>query len=611
MRNPWLAALVACLLGQLVRLSTFALDESTPNQRVWEFAFTDGWGQLALLFALLALPLSLLRRWKKTPLATGLGILGALLVFACLHPGFALNGPLLTTIALTTFAILHFPGWTRFQQLVSSRSEWLELRRSRALWSRLSKARRVTLATLGCLAILAWQASFFYVAPRAEPQYILTASVGSMPMLEKFVDSLYRLNLFPLAQITLVGPNQVPQWVTELGIATRYGDHAKAYLYLPDAYWKGNADAPSLSPSSFLAFSLALLGLFVQGCRYGYPTLAAALVLLLGSNPFQLQEIYNRSNIFSWTITVAIVSLAFQLGCLLEPEAKTARLPLSSVILGILLGSMRQVRSETCLIAASIAVSFLLLRRLSKAQRVLRIAVMVGALMLTQMGWKAYFHGKVAQAEAACRAWGGRPYSGPRDDNHALWHPLWCGLGDYGSDRGYVWDDRAPWRYAQPLLREQYHIEVEFDASGYYLTSVWDDQPAYPKVMTDIPQYEGLIRAKVVGDITQNPLWMGSILLRRINRIIRETTPVRATVGGYSLPLPFTGLLCLPLLLVLVASRNRLALPILFVIPTSLVSLLIYSGRGTCFYSIYHLVAAAVVLTYVLELCLPERKADV
>ncbi|MBT9589183.1 hypothetical protein IV102_37995 [bacterium] len=423
-------------------------------------------------------------------------------------------------------------------------------------------------------------------------------------MLANFVRTLYYSNYYPLAEIVLVGQgdeHQRSQWVTELGFSTRYGENGKAYLFLPHCYWKGNADSSSCRMSNVILFNAALIILFLNGCRLGYPTLAGIVVMLVGSNPFQVQEVQAHSNVFSWSISVAILALAMHLGYLLRPGPARVSAYLGAAGFGFLLATVRQVRTEPTVIMISVVAAILLNFKLRFRNRVALIVVLLGSLSLAQAGWKSYFAFKINQAEQVCRERGGVPYSGPRDDYHILWHPLWCGLGDYGQDRGYAWDDAAAWRYVQTILLKDYHISVNFDKSGYYLDSNWDNQPAYPRLLTEYPQCEPITRAKVVADIRENPVWYGIILLRRLNRVLRETTPIRLTWAERSLSLPFSGWICVPLLLLLAMARSRLGLLILFVAPTSMTSILVYSGRGTCLYSVFHILGAGLLLAFLLE----------
>ena len=67
----------------------------------------------------------------------------------------------------------------------------------------------------------------------------------------------------------------------------------------------------------------------------------------------------------------------------------------------------------------------------------------------------------------------------------------------------------------------------------------------------------------------------------------------------------------LPVLGLLVWARSwMLAKLVCFSLPLSLTAVLIYSGNGTCFYSCYHLLVAAVVAAVGVELALvPLRGA--
>ena len=77
---------------------------------------------------------------------------------------------------------------------------------------------------------------------------------------------------------------------------------------------------------------------------------------------------------------------------------------------------------------------------------------------------------------------------------------------------------------------------------------------------------------------------------------------MRIAVVDWWVTLPFDGLLALPLALLLFLARSRLLLGVLlFNLSTCLPPFLIYSGRGVSYYGIYHLFAAAIILTLIVE----------
>lgn len=601
-------AALACAAGLGANFSVQLLDESLSVAQAFGRVYHGSGRPFLGLTLALAGALWLSRRlrphWSSTLMAGGLG----LATLAWLDPGWAAthySWSFVLAFALALWGLCHLPPWRSLRGLLAEPSDWLELRRSQSLWNNLSRMQKGLFLGVGSLAIVGWQSSYLFRPPPELPAYRQQAALGVVPNLERFVDALYRFDYYPLAQVTVLdaqGQPTSPAWYTELGFATRFGENAKAYLFLPKCYWQGNSDNPSCSPSNFLFFTLALIVLFLNGCRLGFPTLSLVLVVLLGSNPFQLQEVYARSNIFSWTLSSAILLLGLHLGYLLRPGPLRGLAWAGAIGCGVLLASLRQVRTEPALMAISVLLTLTFCARSKAWTRIALGGLLMLSVFSAQALWKDFFSSKIRQAERVCRQWGGVPYSGPREDHHIVWHTLWIGLGDYGQDGGFAWNDKAAWAYALPILREQFGLDIQLNQSGYYLTTNWDNQLPYPRLLTDYHDYEQVMKARVVSAISANPIWYGGILLRRINRVLHETTPIRIL----GLPLPFHGLLVLPLLMVLAIRRSRLALLILFVVPTSATALAIYSGRGTCLSSMYHLVSAALLLTFVWERALPR-----
>jgi hypothetical protein len=126
-----------------------------------------------------------------------------------------------------------------------------------------------------------------------------------------------------------------------------------------------------------------------------------------------------------------------------------------------------------------------------------------------------------------------------------------------------------------------------------------------------MPGYHDALRSKVLGDIARDPLWYLGILAQRAGRILTETTPVRLRWGGGWVTLPMHGLVVLPVLGVLAWARAwRLVKLIVFFAPLSLMALVVYSGRGMCYYSCYHLAVAAVLVALLVEAGLWARRAQ-
>jgi hypothetical protein len=274
------------------------------------------------------------------------------------------------------------------------------------------------------------------------------------------------------------------------------------------------------------------------------------------------------------------------------------------IVTGVLLGTVRQVRSEPVLIVAAAVFAYLSFPRTAWRHRIVLVALLVAALGVTSWAWRQFFDWKFAQAQQIVAGAGGHPYPGPRDRYHHVWHPIWCGLGDFDTKYGYRWDDRAAAAYARPILRRMYGADLPTQrAEAYrYEDAFWDAAGKYYKVPQEMPGYDAVVREKVLHDISRDPVWYAGILGRRVWRVLSVTTPVRLTAGPVALKVPMHGAVVPVMLIALLLARCwLLAKLVIFLVPLSLSAVVVYSDRGMTYYSGYHLMAAAIFSVAVLE----------
>jgi len=225
-----------------------------------------------------------------------------------------------------------------------------------------------------------------------------------------------------------------------------------------------------------------------------------------------------------------------------------------------------------------------------------RLALVAGFLVagaLTARAWTGYWNHTFTRAEAFVAKAGGQVFRAPIGTHHAIWHAIYCGLGDYGGDRGYSWDDEEAFHWAttrDPVTNPvplPYHYE-----DGYYLKETYDG--IHHIAPTDLPAYNRLVRARVLNDIRRHPGWYAGILGQRVLAVMRDATPAALAVGPWTLAVPGAGWLLLPVLVLALWRRAMFhALLIAFALPLSAVAVLVYSGKGMTFYGIAHLVAIA------------------
>jgi hypothetical protein len=109
------------------------------------------------------------------------------------------------------------------------------------------------------------------------------------------------------------------------------------------------------------------------------------------------------------------------------------------------------------------------------------------------------------------------------------------------------------------------------------------------------PEYESILRRRVLANIKKDPIWYLDILFKRICHILNEVAPVALSIGFHRLDLPIHGVLLIPTLVLLVLMRQWHFIKLLFfTLPLATTALVIYAGGGATLYSIFPQVLAAI-----------------
>jgi hypothetical protein len=351
-----------------------------------------------------------------------------------------------------------------------------------------------------------------------------------------------------------------------------------------------------------LVFVAALLAVFVSFWRVRQPVLGFLIVIFIGSNPFQLYEVFFNENVFGWPVTTFLLVFALHVPLLARRRPSKYYLWIVPVLTGVIIATIKQVRSEPTALILSATFSYLLISRGTWRMKGGLLLLLATSFSLTQYGWKSYFDRKYEEAAREVKRVGGEPYTGNRRQYHGFWHPFWCGLGDFGQEYGYnEFSDKAAVQYVFPILKEKYKVKLPeaWSESG---KRTWNHDKKYANTYYELPHYSEVLRDKITHDIANDPLWYFNILLHRLWRIITKITPVRFSIGDWWCNLPFHGIILFPVLAVLVAGRSWLPVKLLcFSFPLALTSFLIYSGGNTTFYSCFHLISAAIMASWLLE----------
>jgi hypothetical protein len=508
----------------------------------------------------------------------------------------------------------HLQSVPRHSTAVARRASWLALA-----------------ATLA--ALLAWQLTLF----KADlPQtYMLRAS--GLHAQQKFVYFLYYLNLFPVASLesgrdlefffsdrpVVDEPDKLDyspegaralladrgdSLVMEWGHSLRNGGLLGTYLYLLDAWRLGSPRDAEMRVATTVAFLAGLAAVLTACWLSGARALGIGLVLLLGSNPFQLFEAYRRENVFGWPIALFCVVLALMIPIL--AGRSRSRYQWAAVILsGVAVGTVFHIRPENGSMLVTVVIACLVAPALRPTRRMALIATAVVAFVATWGAWSQYFDRKWEEATEVVTRAGGHSYTWQRGPTHEVWWTLWAGLGDFDTKYGYSYADDVGIAWSQPILQARYGEPLPWWFNGVKgktersADDYFDADRIYYRHPMQSAHFMDVMREKVIHDVTHDPLWYASILLKRTWRVLTETTPVQLLVSDeWRIPFPFAGLLAIPIALLAAYRKDRMALGlILCSLPLSLTALAVYSGNRMTNYSVYHIVAAAVVIAWVVE----------
>jgi hypothetical protein len=468
--------------------------------------------------------------------------------------------------------------------------------------------RKPEILLVGLAAILAWQVLFSVVA--LDSRYRNTASVGTHQE-GRFAYFWVYKGLFPVAT-TITSPppgsagadwvirNHPETLVQDLTYTWLSGDYGKVIPHLFDTWLRGEPLNTRMIPFNRMLFMFSLCSLFAAFWYIHRPLLGLVMVVLLGSNPFQLFHVYAHDNVIGLPITTAILMLALHLPWLTRarlPARYTWALP---IVTGVLLASIRTIRSEPAPIILAALGTYLTLFSWPWRRRLALVALLMVSFIATGSAWRSFFLKKHSEARAFLASVGGNPYPGEPRLYHHFWHPVWCGLGDFDTKYGYKWSDKVALVYATPILETKYGIKVPiYDVEGKYgPEEYYDARRVYKRLPFQIPEYDQVARDKVLHDIAHDPIWYAGILAKRAWRVLDEQTPVRVAIGSMHRFIPMHGLVALGLLLGCLAFRQWfLAKLVGFTMPTLTTAMFVYSGDGVSYYGIYHIVAAAILLT--------------
>lgn len=488
------------------------------------------------------------------------------------------------------------------------RTEKLEL--SDPPWLRSSRRITALVVVGGSLAIVAWQASFVSRSNSLDDRFSNRANIRGYlaDVAPRFFYFLNYTGKFPVVHLDPLEDGDFhataaarflegePRLANELNAFLRTGDHGKILLLYPSAWWRGSPREVSLVEFNFAFATLSLIALFVAFALCQHLLLGSVLTLLLGSHPYQLHSLYAANDVFGYTIVFAALCLALH-APILFARAKPSWLLAIAMVSGVLVASMREIRTEPALVGLAILATYVLAPKLDGRWRVALLATFVSAYAITGVAWSGFWQGKFDDAHRTVAAAGGQTFDGPWNRHHVLWHSLYCGLGDFGRDRGFVWDDRAAYKRAIPLMNQRFGTDYHYRAGplNYSLDEFYTEARKHRISPETLPEYNAVIRDLFLDAVRKDPFWYGGVLLKRLHVVLSQTAPLRVAFGPWHLGIPFPGYLALVLILGAVAlQRWKVLLLIAFALPASLTPLLVYSANGLAYGAAYPAMAFAI-----------------
>lgn len=463
---------------------------------------------------------------------------------------------------------------------------------------------RALLLVAGIIAIIVWQGSFRDAAERLDRNYSVTYTVGGQQ--EPFVYFYYYLGLYPVTLDQVPNPEAsqeaAQKAVIEHGESLRIGesyDRLTILSYLPDVYLKGDPHAPRHNTAVWLGFTVSLIALYVAFWSSRLELFGITLVALLGSNPFQLHEVYVQNNVFGWFITIGVLVTALNVPLIMKHRYYLTAGPwircyalFAAAFSGVILGTFIQIHMACATTLLAVLAAYAFLSGVSMQRKAVMISLVVITFLAANSWWQAYFDRVEAETAKVVAAAGGGGMSelSIGQNTHLFWQPIWAGLGDFDGKYGYLNWDRTADEYVLPILAAQ--PDLEPGISLRYKTA-----------------YTEILIHKLATDILHDPLWYGTIIVKRLHRILMENTPPHLAASASWITLPGLAILLGPfcvLMVVCYLSHREFSMLRLLMFPLAMggVPLAVTSENGYHYFAVVHLFLYALLIAWVLEIAI-------
>ena len=368
---------------------------------------------------------------------------------------------------------------------------------------------------------------------------------------------------------------------------SRLGENARIWAFLPNSILKGSPETPSIKLFNALVFTLSIIILYLGFWRLKKVLFGLFLVLLINLTPFYLYETYTNQNIFGLLGATFFIILGLNVFSLFKKE-KTVINMLLIGISGAIIGFFSEFRNEISIIISSLILISLFSKQKNFLMKVVLVSVGLSSFFITKSTIRNYFQQKFKNTITIVEEAGGHPYKWATISGHKTWHPIFCGLGDFDKKYGFEWNDKIAYRYAVPILKHKYGMDIEY-SDKYHLDNYYDESKLYYIKFDEIDEYEQIIKDRVLFHITNDPIWYLEIIIKRIVRTMNRTIPI-----------PYLGWGLFFLVYYFIRKRMWNYLYLLIVsLPLSMISIIVYSGRGATYNSVFvYFVIVSIIMVY-------------
>lgn len=461
------------------------------------------------------------------------------------------------------------------------------------------------------LLIIAWQAVFYQYTYFIKTDYARRDATGlAYTYAKKFFYFQYHTGNFPLIsekEPTISSEKEAqtiieqggPNLLMEYKHWARLGDSGRIFMFYPDAWIYGKVINPDVKTFNALLFLISLICVLIAFNKFKHFFIGLLYVIVVGSSQFWLYEVYVNQNLFPIIIINFNLLLAIFLPFILN--CKVNHVWIRLLLAGIVIGLFASIRSEVKSMLVACFVILLIYNQKKIVVRFVSMGVLFFSLYLTTFFIQRYFDTKFEKTYELVNKHGGIVYDGPRINTHKFWHPVFVFLGDFDTKYGYGprVNDTVAYRYAVPVLNEKYGMNIKYTGQ-LYIDDYYDSTKKYYKKFDEIDEYEAICKEKVLNDIKKDPLWYMEILFKRLWNNLTILSPISISFFKINIPIPFTGLLIFLAVPFLWINKNFEALRIiLFSIPISLASIIIYAKDNITFNHVYHIIIFCLLINLI------------